>query len=550
MGFVRAVALDLDGTLADHDRVSTAALAAVDAVRDDGVAVVLSTGRILGELDAAFPELAAHLDAVVAENGCVLRVGRDVRDLAPAIDAALPRALVRRQVAMRRGRVLLAGAGDDAEAVLEELQTLGLDCQLVRNRGALMVLPAGVSKGTGLLAALTELGISPHNAVAVGDAENDLALLSVAEIGVAVANAVPSMKAHADLVLDAPNGRGIAELLRGPVVSGETPLRPQRHRLPIGTFDDGSRTTVPGAQANVLVCGGTGAGKSYLTGLMAEEWIGAGYSVLIVDMEGDYIGLERLHGVTVIAGHDGPDARELLSLLRQQSISVVLDLSQLDPEAKLDYLMRLPPLVEAERVAWGMPHWIVIDEAQVTLSEQGPATREFRPADRGYCLVTYRPDTLSRDALALIDVTVEVLGPGPDGVLRAQLRERGKPTREFSVGARRTEHRRHWHKYAAAALPPERAFEFRRPDGRVTDRATDLVAFVGGLESAAPDVLAHHLRHGDFSRWMTGALQDRGLSAAVAAVERELLVRQAAEVLRARDAIVAAVESRYLREKA
>jgi hypothetical protein len=59
-------------------------------------------------------------------------------------------------------------------------------------------------------------------------------------------------------------------------------------------------------------------------------------------------------------------------------------------------------------------------------------------------------------------------------------------------------------------------------------------------------VLAHHLGQGDFSRWMIRTLQDRGLAAAVAAVEREVLARRAAELERARHAIVEAVETRYL----
>lgn len=143
-----------------------------------------------------------------------------------------------------------------------------------------MVLPAGVSKATGLLAALIELGISPHNTLAVGDAENDLALLEAAEVGVAVANAVPSLRAHADLVLEGTDGAGVAALLSGPIRTGERPVRPARRRVTIGRFADGTPATVPGAQANVLLCGETGAGKSHLAGLLVERWIAAGDVVL------------------------------------------------------------------------------------------------------------------------------------------------------------------------------------------------------------------------------------------------------------------------------
>ena len=114
----------------------------------------------------------------------------------------------------------MAVDGEHAETVVEVIGELGLDCQIVRNRAALMVLPAGVTKGTGLGAVLTEMNLSPHNTVAVGDAENDLSLFGMAEIGVAVANALPSVRRRADLVLEERDGAGVAELLAGPYLSG------------------------------------------------------------------------------------------------------------------------------------------------------------------------------------------------------------------------------------------------------------------------------------------------------------------------------------------
>lgn len=63
-----------------------------------------------------------------------------------------------------------------------------------------MVLPSGINKATGLSAALTRLELSPHNVVAVGDAENDHAFLDVCECSVAVANALPMLKERADWV--------------------------------------------------------------------------------------------------------------------------------------------------------------------------------------------------------------------------------------------------------------------------------------------------------------------------------------------------------------
>ena len=65
--------------------------------------------------------------------------------------------------------------------MLETIRELGLELQVIFNKGAVMVLPTGVNKATGLAAALDELGLSPHNVVGVGDAENDHAFLALCE---------------------------------------------------------------------------------------------------------------------------------------------------------------------------------------------------------------------------------------------------------------------------------------------------------------------------------------------------------------------------------
>ena len=60
-----------------------------------------------------------------------------------------------------------------------------LEGRLVRSRGELMILPAGVTKGAGLLKALGDRGLSQYNTIGVGGADNDHSL-DVCEIGVAV----------------------------------------------------------------------------------------------------------------------------------------------------------------------------------------------------------------------------------------------------------------------------------------------------------------------------------------------------------------------------
>ena len=57
------------------------------------------------------------------------------------------------------------------------------------------------------------LGLSAHNVVAIGDAENDHAFLKSSGYAVAVANALPAVKDEADLVTKGARGAGVAELI-------------------------------------------------------------------------------------------------------------------------------------------------------------------------------------------------------------------------------------------------------------------------------------------------------------------------------------------------
>jgi len=166
--------------------------------------------------------------------------------------------------------VILGCAAVHDHVVLDEVRRLGADYQLVRNRGALMIIPVGITKGTGLAAALDEIGLSPHSTIGIGDAENDHALLEVCEIGVAVANAVDALKRHADVITRAPNGLGVTEVLRGDLVHGTQQVHPTRRQILLGTYLDGAPATIPASQVNVLITGGTQAGKSYLAGLCSR----------------------------------------------------------------------------------------------------------------------------------------------------------------------------------------------------------------------------------------------------------------------------------------
>jgi len=573
LAYFRAVALDFDGTLADGGRVAADTLVALRHVRARRVSLILVTGRILDELHHVFPDVDAHVDAVVAENGAVVSTPRGIRRLALPVDVALGEALSAKGIPWRGGQVLLACSGADEPAVLEEIRGLGLDCQLVRNRGELMVLPAGVTKGTGLFEALGDLGLSHHNTIGVGDAENDHSLLETCELGVAVANAVDGLRAHADVVLAERDGAGVAALLRGGLLAGRDHVYPRRWQITLGTDDDGRPVALPASQINVIVAGGTGEGKSYLAGLMAEQLVGLGYSLFVFDPEGDHVGLGQLRGVLVVDARHETEPGGVVQLLRHRYATVVVDLSGLGPDEQAVYVERLPVEIEAQRTVTGLPQWVLLEEAHGPLGREGGGLGVFDPAAKGYLLVTWRPEELSAEAVAGADALIALGSPEPSPGLvdvtaavadapradiarllagstpgRAVLAWRHHPRRAvaFTLGGRATPHLRHDHKYATAGVDVARRFHFRTvPDTATGFIATNLAALEAELAHCDPGVLRHHCPNRDFSRWIRGVFHDDALAERVAKAEDSVTATSPEAVVEAaRVSLVAALQAR------
>ena len=211
----RALACDYDGTIATHGRVDDATLESLQRFARSGRQLLLVTGRELPELKTVFPDLAVF-HYVVAENGGLLYVPATGQEqvLAEPPPARFLQELIARGVGpISVGRSIVATWQPHEATVLATIKDLGLDLQVIFNKGAVMILPSGVNKATGLAAALREMKLSRHNVVAVGDAENDHAFLQYAHFGAAVANALPALKDRAELVLAADHGRGVAELI-------------------------------------------------------------------------------------------------------------------------------------------------------------------------------------------------------------------------------------------------------------------------------------------------------------------------------------------------
>ncbi len=220
------LACDYDGTLASEGRIAPETMQALHRVRDSGRRIVLITGRQFDDLLGICPEIDL-LDWVVAENGAILYEprGKRVDDLAAPAPAAFLAALERAGVPFSTGRIVVSTVVPHETAVRRAIHDLGLELQIIFNRESVMVLPAAVSKQSGLEEALRRLGVPAHKVIGIGDAENDLAFLRLAGFAVAVGNAVPSLAAEADLVTRAANGAGVREFVEEWLLAGREPFR-------------------------------------------------------------------------------------------------------------------------------------------------------------------------------------------------------------------------------------------------------------------------------------------------------------------------------------
>jgi phosphoglycolate phosphatase-like HAD superfamily hydrolase len=111
------------------------------------------------------------------------------------------------------GHVIVATREPHRATVLDALRSLGLDRDLISNKGAVMLLPPGIDKAAGLEAAVARLALSLSDVVGIGDAENDLAFLRVCGYAVAVANALAAVRDEADFVTRGEDGEGVVEFV-------------------------------------------------------------------------------------------------------------------------------------------------------------------------------------------------------------------------------------------------------------------------------------------------------------------------------------------------
>lgn len=556
-----ALALDYDGTIARDGRLDPGVRPAIARLRAQGIVVVLVTGRILDDLRRCTG--GEHfVDAIVAENGGVLAFPDSgySTTLGQAPPQALMDELSRARIPFAAGQTLLDASASDAERILRAIRQLELPLALAFNRGRLMVLPQAVSKATGLRHALATLRLSPHNTIAIGDAENDHELLRVCELGVAVGWGSERLQSEADVVIPGTGPEAIPGYLEELARCQEIPApRRTRRVLRLGHTDAGDPVSLAVRGRNVLVAGDPKSGKSWITGLLCEQLILYGYCLCILDPEGDYTSLGALPGVTVVGGADPlPRPRELLRALRHPDTSLVVDLSHAKYADKLEYLAATLPGLATLRRRTGLPHRIVVDEAHYFLHDS--AGLELLDLDlKGYTLVTYRASRIVPAVLESHQVVVVTRESDPaevaalhtlcrscdeqrsldewhallgtllvgEAVVLPVTDEAGGHLRRIRLAPRLTPHVRHFTKYIDIPVPTGRAFTFWRDGAPSHARAHTLREFVSIVEQSPPELLDGHVQRGDFSRWVADVFGDYPLAVELRRVEQQHAERPA-----------------------
>jgi HAD superfamily hydrolase (TIGR01484 family) len=543
-----ALATDYDGTLAHDGVVDPDTLAALRRLKNSGRRLILVTGRELADLQRAFPELGC-CDLVVAENGALLHepgTGCETV-LAPAPSEAFVARLRERGVdPLSVGRSIVASWEPMQDIVLETVRELGLELQIVFNKGAVMVLPSGVNKASGLAAALLECGLSSHNVVGIGDAENDHAFLAMCGCSVAVANALDSIKAEADMVTGGARGEGVRELIEHLLESdlADVVRASALHRIPISAAGQGDDFFIRANGGNLLVAGVSGGGKSTLVTGVLERLTESGFQFCVIDPEGDYAELE---GAVVLGdARQQPRLAEILEILRRPDGNVVVNMLDVDLADRPAFFEELLARLSELRAQTGRPHWIVLDEAHHLMPASRPAAGMSLPRElHATILVTVHPDQLAPEVLASVE-TVAAVGDAPASTIRhfcaglgvpppplptddrieagqALLWERcsGREPAQVRVVQPELQRRRHARKYSEGELGEDRSFYFRGPDGALSLRAQNLSLFLQIAAGVDDRTWLHHLRAGHYSAWIRDAIKDEDLADEVAAVERD-----------------------------
>jgi hypothetical protein len=202
---------------------------------------------------------------------------------------------------------------------------------------------------------------------------------------------------------------------------------------------------------------------------------------------------------------------------------------------------------------------MLIDEAHHMMPPEWATASALPQLGQGTIFVTVHPDHVAHAALETVGLVVAV-GMDPAATLLSFCRALGEDPPEMPVGnidrdlaycwerrerrlrrvrihAPRQHLRRHTRKYAEGELGENRSFYFRGPEGRLNLRAQNLALFLQIAEGIDDPTWLHHLRAGDYSRWLAESIKDLELAREVALIEKNEALDASESRARVKEAI-------------
>jgi hypothetical protein len=422
------------------------------------------------------------------------------------------------------------------QIVLDTIKTSGIERQVIFNKGAVMILPTGINKATGLQALLHNLHFSLHNTVAVGDAENDGAMLLAAECGVAVSNALPALKSMADWVTDKRHGEGVMELMDQLMDNDLLQLagKSTKHNLELGKEENDIPFSISPYRSGILVSGVSGGGKTTLTLSIVESMVHKGYQCCLLDPEGDYL---ELPGAIVLGnGTSLPSIEEIKVLLKDSAQNLVICTLSIPLADRPSFFAQLMPVLLDLRRHYGHPHWILLDEAHHLIPSTAGVALDWLTGDfNNFILISTSPHALAPAILSKVGLILTI-GSNPSypikqfcdvlGLTRPEVIpslgqneicvwEKGDARSPYKVQFNQPSQlqQRHKKKYAQGDMGGN-SFVFTGPAKKLHLVANNLILFMHIAEGIDDDTWQFHLHRKDYTRWFADVIHDPELAEA------------------------------------
>jgi len=540
------LAADFDGTLAHDGIIDDATTAALVELRESGRRVVLVTGRRLEPLLELLGD-AATFERIVAENGAVIYdplSGNETLLAAAAPDAFVDELRRRGVEPLERGRCIVATWQPHEHTVLEVIRDQALDMQIIFNKDAVMVLPSGINKAAGLAVALEELGMSSWNTVAIGDAENDEAMLRLCSGSAAVENAVQPLKDLANVKLTKARGAGVQELISMIIQNDLHDFsQPPTCGLTLGTDLQTEALMVPADGVSLLVVGGPGGGKSRFTLSLLDRLTELGVQCCIIDPEGDYQQLDR--AINVGNAKRAASIEEVINALNQPTNHCVVSFHGIEKSERATYYGQLHQALMQLRTRTGRPHWIIVDEAHYAIPKDSAVAKTWGQKEiQNMIFITAYHDAISSEVLKNADWIIsiapdptlaitdccELMGaisprfnPPQDVVdnLALAWHSREKNLRWFIPAEPKSDRKRHQHSHFEGEMDEEWQFVFRGEDLKLRLATPNLKQFINLATGVDDDTWNYHLRRNDYSSWFREVLKNDELADEAQAIEND-----------------------------